>query len=94
LAIGRSILLPGEDLMHKMDREYNEYGEIDPRDEAEVRRDKDLSGKKNLPGGKGVEQDPERNRKDNNSEERDGPSGNRSPNKDHKGKNKAEIQLS
>jgi potassium uptake Trk family protein len=94
LAIDRSILLPGEDLMHKMDREYNEYGELDPRDEAEVRRDEELSGRGNLPGGKGPEQDPERNRKDNNREERVSPSGNKSPNQDHRGKNKAEIQLS
>jgi hypothetical protein len=58
LAIDRSILLPGEDPMHKMDRDYNEYGEIDPRDEAEVQRHEELSGKKNLPDGKGAEQDP------------------------------------
>jgi Cation transport protein len=46
LAIDRSILLPGQGLMHKMDREYNEYGELDSNDEAAVLRDEELRGKK------------------------------------------------
>jgi potassium uptake Trk family protein len=54
LAIDRSILLPGEDLMHKMDKEYNEGG-IDATEEekeyAELRKEeiaKDPESQKSL----------------------------------------------
>jgi hypothetical protein len=39
LAIDRSILLPGEDLMHQMDRDYNELGFESMESEKEVRRE-------------------------------------------------------
>lgn len=41
LAIDRSILLPGESLMKKMDHEYNESFEQYEKDEVEVRREED-----------------------------------------------------
>jgi len=40
LAIDRSILLPGEDLMRKMDEEYEERGVFDPEDEQKLVREK------------------------------------------------------
>ncbi|KAF2083681.1 TrkH-domain-containing protein, partial [Saccharata proteae CBS 121410] len=61
LAIDRSILLPGEDLMHRMDEEYNEDGKLREEDVDEVRRDEEESGNRGVAKGKGVEeQDPER----------------------------------
>lgn len=94
LAIDRSILLPGEDLMHKMDTEYNEYGEVDSQDEAEVRRDEELSGKKDVSGGEGAEQDPERDNDSNNPGDEDREDGSKTPNQNQKGKNRADFQLS
>lgn len=65
LAIDRSILLPGEELMHRMDREYGEYGRWSSEDEAECRRDEEESGARGLGPGHGLtEQDPERQRRD------------------------------
>ncbi|KAH7065156.1 potassium transport protein 1 [Macrophomina phaseolina] len=65
LAIDRSILLPGEELMHRMDREYGEYGQWSCECEAECRRDEEQSGLGSLGPGKGLsEQDPERLRED------------------------------
>ena len=58
LAIDRSILLPGEELMHRMDREYSAKGREDPEEEEELRGDIERSGVKNRSGG-GGEQDPE-----------------------------------
>jgi len=40
LAIDRSILLPGEDLMKKMDEEYNERGWFDPEDEEKLKQER------------------------------------------------------
>ena len=64
LAIDRSILLPGEDLMHKMDQHYNEYGELDSGDEAEVEREVEREAERDEeslvgedhPGSHGAEQ--------------------------------------
>jgi hypothetical protein len=39
LAIDRSILLPGEDLMHQMDRDYNDFGSDSIEGAKEVRRE-------------------------------------------------------
>jgi hypothetical protein len=39
LAIDRSILLPGEDLMHEMDRHYNDLGSDSSDEEEEVGRE-------------------------------------------------------
>jgi Cation transport protein len=94
LTIDRSILLPGQGLMHKMDREYNEYGELDSNDEAAALRDEELSGKKDLPGGKGAEQDPERNENDNPEEGGVGHGMSEGQTQDSKGKSKAQIELS
>ena len=58
LAIDRSILLPGEELMHRMDREYGDRGLEDPKEEAELRGDIERSGVKKRGGAEG-EQDPE-----------------------------------
>jgi Trk-type K+ transport system membrane component len=62
LAIDRSILLPGEELMHRMDKEYSAKGIEDPEEEAELRDDIEGSGeapsKDSKKTGKG-EQDPE-----------------------------------
>jgi Trk-type K+ transport system membrane component len=41
LAIDRSILLPGEDLMHQMDRDYNEMGLDSIESEKELRKEED-----------------------------------------------------
>ncbi|GME24217.1 Cation transporter [Neofusicoccum parvum] len=60
LAIDRSILLPGEELMHRMDDEYGEFGRWSSEEERAVRHDEE-SGKRDLGPGKGLnEQDPER----------------------------------
>ncbi|USP76206.1 hypothetical protein yc1106_03480 [Curvularia clavata] len=61
-AIDRSILLPGEELMHRMDQEYSAKGTEDPKEEAELRRDIERSGVKSMSNGKG-EQDPEDRRR-------------------------------
>lgn len=61
-AIDRSILLPGEELMHRMDQEYSAKGTEDPKEEAELRRDIERSGVKSMNNGKG-EQDPEDRRR-------------------------------
>jgi potassium uptake Trk family protein len=62
LAIDRSILLPGEELMHRMDKEYSAKGTEDPKEEAELRDDIEGSGEapsnSTKKTGKG-EQDPE-----------------------------------
>jgi hypothetical protein len=61
LAIDRSILVPGEDLLHKMDEEYNHRGWFSTNEEREVRRDEEKSGAKESAAGKGLgEQDPEK----------------------------------
>ena len=62
LAIDRSILLPGEELMKHMDKEYSSRGIEDPEEEAELREDIEWSGgapsmATNKPGR--GEQDPE-----------------------------------
>ena len=62
LAIDRSILLPGEKLMNKMDEEYSQYGKFSPEEEERLRRDEEESGVKEVAHGEGknlVEQDPE-----------------------------------
>jgi potassium uptake Trk family protein len=59
LAIDRSILLPGEELMRRMDAEYSERGVYSHEDVEELREDIEQSGKR-LPGMKKSEQDPER----------------------------------
>jgi Trk-type K+ transport system membrane component len=57
LAIDRSILLPVEGLMHRMDREYNERGRYDAGEEEELEEDMRRSGQQ---GNKRTEeQDPE-----------------------------------
>jgi Cation transport protein len=94
LAIDRSILLPGEDLMHKMDRDYNEYGEVDSRDEAEVRMDEELSGRKDVTGAHAGEQDPERNQNDGKRRERSRDDPDEQSHQDTKGKSKARVELS
>ncbi|KAI4687990.1 uncharacterized protein J4E84_004918 [Alternaria hordeiaustralica] len=58
LAIDRSILLPGEELMRRMDQEYSSRGTEDPQEEAELRDDIESSGEQQKNGGKG-DQDPE-----------------------------------
>lgn len=42
MAIDRAVLLPGQELMERMDREYNRTGEWKPRAEVEdeMRREK------------------------------------------------------
>ena len=61
LAIDRSILVPGEELLHKMDEEYNHRGEFSANKEREVRRDEEKSGAKETEPGKGLcDQDPEK----------------------------------
>jgi potassium uptake Trk family protein len=66
LAIDRSILLPGEELMHRMDQEYSSKGIEDPEEEDELRDDIESSGEAPAKGrkksGKG-EQDPEDTRR-------------------------------
>ncbi|KAF2822454.1 potassium transport protein 1 [Ophiobolus disseminans] len=61
LAIDRSILLPGEELMRRMDKEYSEQGVHSPEDIEELVDDIEQSGKHVPETGKG-EQDPERRR--------------------------------
>lgn len=61
LAIDRSILLPGEELMRRMDKEYSEQGVYSQEDAKELRDDIEQSGTRKARTGKG-EQDPERNR--------------------------------
>lgn len=61
LAIDRSILIPGEELLHQMDEEYNDRPEFSMDKEKEVRRDEEQSGVKETEPGKGMaDQDPER----------------------------------
>lgn len=63
LAIDRSILLPGEELMHRMDREYNEKGCLDPGEEEELEEDIKQSGQEGVGPGNGTEeQDPKEER--------------------------------
>lgn len=62
LAIDRSILLPGEELMQRMDAEYSERGVYLTGEIEELRGDIEQSGRR-VPGVKG-EQDPERMRAD------------------------------
>jgi potassium uptake Trk family protein len=62
LAIDRSILLPGEELMHRMDQEYSATGTENPQEEAELRNDIEGSGKHQQKAGKG-DQDPEDRRR-------------------------------
>ncbi|KAK7536250.1 potassium transport protein 1 [Phyllosticta citribraziliensis] len=52
LAIDRSILLPGEELMHRMDAEYNELGHWQEGEEEELIRDERESGARELESGK------------------------------------------
>lgn len=59
LAIDRSILLPGEGLMKKMDQEYSERGIVRVDEENELRIDIENSGRW-LEGQVTGEQDPER----------------------------------
>ena len=44
LAIDRSILIPGEELFHRMDEMYNRRTNISAKDERETERDRDKSG--------------------------------------------------
>lgn len=92
LAIDRSILLPGEDLMHRMDQHYNEDGVLDRQDEARIRRDEDLSGRED--DGQGAEQDPERGFHETDTRDGDGDSGSKQSGQSQKGKNTAEFQPS
>ena len=63
LAIDRSILLPGEELMHRIDREYNEKGTCDPDEEEELEQDIMNSGSRDMgPGGSTEQQDPKHGR--------------------------------
>jgi hypothetical protein len=55
LAIDRSILLPGEDLMHRIDKEYNDKGSWKQSEEAELEEDVRDSGTR----GTGPKDDPE-----------------------------------
>jgi potassium uptake Trk family protein len=59
LAIDRSILLPGEELMRRMDAEYSELGAYSPEDVEELREDIEQSGRR-LPGMEKSKQNPER----------------------------------
>ena len=61
LAIDRSILLPGEELMQRLDEEYSERGICDPEEVEELKRDMQGGGKRTSGLGKG-DQDPERSR--------------------------------
>jgi hypothetical protein len=60
LAIDRSILLPGEELMRRMDKEYSEQGANSHEGIEELMDHIEKSGKHVPETGKG-EQDPERN---------------------------------
>lgn len=57
LAIDRSILLPGEELMRRMDEEYNVQGNYSPDDVEKLVSDIEESGRYCTETGKG-EQDP------------------------------------
>jgi Trk-type K+ transport system membrane component len=57
-AIDRSILLPGEELMRRMDQEYREVGITSRREIEELREDIEQSGQSIHADGKG-DQDPE-----------------------------------
>ena len=60
LAIDRSILLPGEELMHRIDKEYNEKGKCDPDEAEELEQDIRGSGLRGTgPNRDTEEQDPE-----------------------------------
>ncbi|KAI4092452.1 MAG: hypothetical protein LQ339_007933 [Xanthoria mediterranea] len=60
LAIDRSILIPGEELLHQMDEEYNNWGKYSDKEEKEVRRYEEKSGAQETEPGKGMtDQDPE-----------------------------------
>lgn len=59
LAIDRSILLPGEELMRRMDEEYSTQGVSSPEEVEELVNDIEASGKVRPETGKG-EQDPEK----------------------------------
>lgn len=61
LAIDRSILFPGQELLHRMDEEYEKHGRFSKDTEKEVRRDEEESGAKETEPGEGMaDQDPER----------------------------------
>ncbi len=62
LAIDRSILLPGEELMHRMDQEYSAKGTENSQQEAELIDDIEGSGLHQQKNGKG-DQDPEDRRR-------------------------------
>ncbi|KAK8251029.1 cation transport protein-domain-containing protein [Phyllosticta capitalensis] len=63
LAIDRSILLPGEELMHRMDAEYNELGHWREDEEQELIRDERESGARELDSRKdGPAGEPSRKR--------------------------------
>tara|TARA_R110002003_G_scaffold140_3_gene12775 strand:- start:11077 stop:13305 length:2229 start_codon:yes stop_codon:yes gene_type:complete len=59
LAIDRSILLPGEELMHRMDQEYSEQGIFSTEEAQELRENIQQSGTAGIGTALG-EQDPER----------------------------------
>lgn len=60
LAIDRSILFPGQELLHRMDEEYERHGRFSKDTEKEVRRDEEDSGAKETASGKRkADQDPE-----------------------------------
>ena len=61
LAIDRSILLPGQDLMNNIDAEYREVGKISIEEEQELRKAEENSGKprEGKSGRHTEEQDPE-----------------------------------
>jgi len=59
LAIDRSILLPGEDLMRRMDKEYSESGTNSQDGLEELRDDIEQSGKQTAATGGMGEQNPE-----------------------------------
>ncbi|KAH7092551.1 cation transport protein-domain-containing protein [Paraphoma chrysanthemicola] len=61
LAIDRSILLPGEELMRRMDKEYSEQGILSPEEVEELREDIQQSGTTGS-GTALAEQNPERRR--------------------------------
>ncbi|KAH8723811.1 potassium transport protein-like protein 1 [Phaeosphaeriaceae sp. PMI808] len=63
LAIDRSILLPGEELMRRMDAEYSELGVFSPGEVTELMEDIEHSGQR-LPGAQKGEQNPERKETD------------------------------
>lgn len=64
-AIDRSILVLGEELMRRMDREYNERGGFGEGEEREVRREEEMSGEGWQEEGQGIgAQDPEKRVRD------------------------------